>query len=79
MPILRTIAPFMAGVGQMDYKKFALYNLVGGFLWVSIGLWSGWWFGRLPWVEKNFSLVILAIVVISLIPAVYEYLKHRKS
>jgi membrane-associated protein len=79
LPILRTIAPFLAGVGQMDYKKFALYNFIGGFLWVTIGLWSGWWFGRLPWVEKNFSLVILAIVVISLIPAVVEYLKHRKS
>ncbi len=78
LPILRTIAPFMAGVGQMNYKKFALYNLIGGILWVTIGLWAGWWFGRLPWVEKNFSLVILAIVVISLIPAVFEFYKHRK-
>lgn len=78
LPILRTIAPFLAGVGQMDYKKFALYNFLGGFLWVTIGLWAGWWFGRLPWVEKNFSLVILAIVVISLIPAVFEFYKHRR-
>jgi membrane-associated protein len=78
MPILRTIAPFMAGVGQMNYKKFALYNLVGGLLWVTIGLWSGWWFGGLPWVEKNFSLVVLAIIVISLIPAVFEFYKHKK-
>lgn len=79
LPILRTIAPFMAGVGQMNYKKFALYNLVGGALWVTIGLWSGWWFGNLPWVEKNFSLVILAIVVISLIPAAFELYKHKKN
>jgi len=79
LPILRTIAPFLAGVGQMSYRKFAIYNLIGGFLWVSIGLWSGWLFGRLPWVEKNFSLVILAIVVISLIPAALEFLKHKKQ
>ena len=78
LPILRTIAPFLAGVGKMDYKKFALYNLVGGILWVSVGLWSGWLFGGLPWVSKNFSLVILAIVVISLIPAIIELMKHRQ-
>jgi len=79
LPILRTIAPFMAGVGQMEYKKFALYNLIGGLLWVTIGLCCGWLFGRLPWVEKNFSLVILAIVIISLVPAVLEFLKHKKD
>lgn len=79
LPILRTIAPFLAGVGQMDYKKFAIYNIAGGLLWVTVGLWAGWWFGRLPWVEKNFSLVILAIVVISLIPAAWEFIKHRQK
>jgi membrane-associated protein len=78
LPILRTVAPFLAGVGQMEYKKFALYNLVGGLLWVTVGLGSGWLFGNLPWVSKNFSLVILAIVVISLIPAVLEFLKNKK-
>lgn len=78
LPILRTVAPFLAGVGQMDYRKFTLYNFLGGFLWVSVGLWSGYWFGRLPWVEKNFSLVIIAIVVISLMPATWEFLKHRR-
>ncbi len=78
LPILRTMAPFLAGVGQMDYRKFALYNFLGGFLWVSVGLWSGYWFGHLPWVEKNFSLVIIAIVVISLMPATWEFLKHRR-
>ena len=79
LPILRTIAPFLAGVGQMEYPKFALYNLLGGLLWVSVGLGSGYCFGQLPWVEKNFSLVIIAIVVISLIPALVEFLKHQKS
>ena len=79
LPILRTIAPFLAGVGKMDSGRFALYNFIGGFLWVTVGLWAGYWFGRLPWVEKNFSLVILAIVVISLLPAIYEYVKHRKK
>ncbi len=79
LPILRTVAPFLAGVGQMKYSKFALYNFVGGFLWVTIGLWSGWWFGGLPWVEKNFSLVILAIIVISLIPAALEFYRHKKK
>ncbi len=79
MPLLRTIVPFLSGVGKMDYKKFTLYNLIGGFLWVTVGLWSGWWFGNLPWVAKNFSLVILAIVIISLIPAVLEFLKHKKQ
>ncbi|MBF0490742.1 MAG: VTT domain-containing protein [Candidatus Omnitrophica bacterium] len=79
LPILRTIAPFLAGAGKMEFKKFALYNLAGGLLWVSVGLGSGWWFGNLPWVAKNFSVVILAIVVISLIPAVYEYLKHKNN
>ena len=78
LPILRTIAPFMAGVGLMKYSKFALYNFIGGILWVSVGLGSGWWFGRLPWVTKNFSLVIIAIVVISLIPAFIEFYKHSK-
>ncbi|MBI3601776.1 MAG: VTT domain-containing protein [Candidatus Omnitrophica bacterium] len=77
LPILRSVAPFLAGVGQMDYRQFTIYNFVGGFLWVSVGLWSGYWFGRLPWVRENFSLVIVAIVVISLIPAALEFLKRK--
>lgn len=79
LPILRTIAPFLAGVGSMKYSQFALYNFIGGLLWVTVGLLSGWWFGRLPWVEKNFSLVILVIVVVSLIPVFLEFYKHRKK
>lgn len=79
VPILRTFAPFMAGVGSMPYGKFTVYNIVGGTAWVLVGLLSGFFFGNLPFVRKNFSLVILAIVFISLIPAVLEFIKHKKS
>jgi membrane-associated protein len=79
VPIIRTFAPFMAGVGNMPYPKFTIYNIVGGTAWVLVGIFSGYFFGNLPFVRKNFSMVILAIVVISLIPAFVEYLKHRKK
>ncbi len=79
VPIIRTVAPFLAGVGNMPYLKFFSYNVAGGLLWVTIGLGAGYLFGNLPFVQKNFSMVVLAIVVISLIPAAIEYLKSRKS
>ena len=79
IPLIRTFAPFMAGVGSMPYGRFITYNIVGGTAWVLVGIFSGYFFGNLPFVQKNFSLVILGIVVISLIPAVIEYLKHKKS
>ena len=79
VPIIRTFAPFMAGVGSMPYGRFIIYNIVGGTAWVLVGILSGYFFGNLPFVRKNFSLVILAIVVISLIPAIIEFVKHRKS
>jgi membrane-associated protein len=78
VPIIRTFAPFLAGVGSMPYGKFTTYNTAGGVLWVLVGTLSGYFFGNLPLVRKNFSLVILAIVIISLIPAVLEFLKHKK-
>jgi membrane-associated protein len=77
IPIIRTFAPFVAGVGEMSYGRFLSYNVVGGLLWVSVCVFAGYFFGNLPFVKKNFSLVILAIIVISLLPAVFEYLKHR--
>jgi len=77
VPIVRTFAPFVAGVGQMSYRQFIGYNVIGGVLWVSICVFAGYFFGNLPFVKKNFSVVILAIIVISLLPAVIEYLKHR--
>ena len=77
IPIIRTFAPFVAGVGKMSYWRFLAYNAVGGLLWVSICVFAGYFFGNLPFVKKNFSLVIVAIVIISVLPAVFEFLKHR--
>lgn len=77
VPIIRTFAPFLAGVGSMPYGKFTLYNFVGGTAWVLVGVLSGFFFGNLPFVRDHFSLVILAIVFISLIPAFLEYIKHK--
>jgi membrane-associated protein len=78
VPIIRTFAPFMAGVGSMPYSRFTIYNIVGGGAWVLVGVFSGFFFGNLPFVRKNFSLVILVIVFISLIPAFLEYIKHQQ-
>jgi len=77
MPIIRTFAPFVAGVGKMTYARFLTYNVTGGLLWVSVCVFAGYFFGNLPFVKSNFSMVILAIIVISLLPAVIEFLRHR--
>jgi membrane-associated protein len=77
VPIIRTFAPFIAGIGAMSYLRFLAYNVVGGLAWVAVCLFSGYFFGNLPFVRKNFSLVIIAIIVISVLPAVFEYLRHR--
>ncbi|HVT60273.1 MAG TPA: DedA family protein [Thermoanaerobaculia bacterium] len=78
VPILRTIAPFVAGLGRMTYGRFMVYNVVGGTLWVVVGVLAGYLFGNVPVVKQNFSLVILAIVVVSLIPAAVELLRVRR-
>ena len=79
VPIIRTFAPFVAGVGKMSYGYFITYNVVGGILWVAIFTFMGFFFGNLPFVQKNFELVIFAIIFISLLPPVFEYLKARKE
>jgi membrane-associated protein len=78
VPIVRTFAPFLAGVGQMNYRNFAIYNVTGAILWVAIGVYAGYAFGELKFIKENFSLVIVAIVVISLLPAVFEYWRTRQ-
>lgn len=77
MPILRTFAPFVAGIGQMSYTRFQVFNIAGAVLWVASLTLAGFWFGNLPLVKNNLTLVILAIVVVSLLPAAVGYLRHR--
>jgi len=77
MPIIRTFAPFVAGIGKMDYKKFIYYNAGGGFVWVFGFTLLGYFFGNLPGVKENFSVVILAIIIMSVIPLLTEFVKAK--
>ena len=79
VPIIRTFAPFVAGVGAMSYPKFILYNVVGAVLWVGSFVPAGYFFGNIPAVRKNFTLVILVIIVLSVVPIVVEALRARRS
>ncbi len=79
VPIVRTFAPFVAGIGTMSYAKFATYNILGGALWVGSLLAAGWVFGGFPWVQKHFESVVVAIVIISVLPGVVEYLRARAA
>src|SRR5688572_9112757 len=72
VPIVRTFVPFVAGVGQMTYSRFIAYNIIGGFIWITFFTYSGFWFGNQPFVQKNFKLVILAIIILSVLPIVFE-------
>ena len=77
IPIIRTFAPFVAGVGTMRYGKFIVYNVVGGVVWTSLFTFAGYFFGNLPIVRDNFGLVVVAIIVLSVLPVIYELVKQR--
>jgi len=79
VPIIRTFAPFVAGIGRMSYWKFISYNFIGGIGWVALFVFGGYFFGNIPFIKRNFGLVIIAIIIISTIPAAVEFLRHRRA
>lgn len=76
-PIIRTFSPFVAGLSKMTYTRFVLNDVAGGIIWISVFVFGGYFFGNIPVVQKNFSLVIVVIVVISVIPAISEFVRHK--
>ena len=79
VPIVRTFAPFLAGVGNMPYSRFVFFNVSGAILWVALFVYGGYFFGSLPFVERNFKIVILAIIILSVIPAVVEWYRASRE
>jgi membrane-associated protein len=79
VPIVRTFAPFLAGVAGMSYRRFLSYNLAGGCLWIGLLVYSGYLFGNIPWVKDNLSLIVIAIVVVSLLPAISTFINERRE
>lgn len=79
VPIVRTFAPFVAGIGSMTYGRFIAYNIVGGMGWVVLLVLGGYFFGNIPVIKRNFSLAIAAIIIISILPGIIEFLRHRKG
>ena len=79
VPIIRTYAPFVAGAASMTYPRFALYNVTGAVLWVASLGYAGYFFGNIPVIKDNLTLVIIGIVILSIMPGVIEYLRHRRS
>lgn len=76
VPIVRTFAPFVGGMGRMTYRRFMVYNVAGGIAWILIFLLAGWGFANQPWVQRNFKRVILGIIIVSILPAVYEIIRE---
>jgi membrane-associated protein len=79
VPIVRTFVPFLAGVARMPYPKFFLYNVLGGFFWITSLMYAGYIFGNLPWVKKNLSIIVVGIVIVSVLPIVIKYLQERRA
>jgi len=79
VPIIRTFAPFLAGVAGMPYRRFLSFNVIGAVLWITSLVYAGFWFGNIPWVKENLTFIVIGIVVVSLIPALTTYLRERKS
>jgi membrane-associated protein len=79
VPIIRTFAPFLAGVASMPYARFLAYNIFGGVMWITSLVYAGYFFGNIPWVKQNLSLIVVGIVVVSLIPAVVTFLHERRK
>jgi len=79
VPIVRTFAPFVAGIGSMTYSHFFFYNVIGGILWVSVFVLGGYYFGNIPIVRKHFPIVIFTIIILSVLPAIIEVIRHRKG
>jgi membrane-associated protein len=79
VPIVRTFAPFVAGIGAMTYSRFLFYNVLGAIIWVGLLLGAGYWLGGLPIVQKHFSKVVLLIIVVSLLPLAWEWWAHRRA
>ena len=79
VPIVRTFMPFVAGMGAMTYGRFLLFSLTGAVLWVGLCVTAGFFFGNIPFVKKNFELVLIGIILVSVLPMIFEYLQHRKQ
>ncbi|MCK9445592.1 VTT domain-containing protein [bacterium] len=78
IPIIRTFAPFVAGLGKMDYKKFISYNAVGGLIWVLLFTLSGYFLGNIPQIKENFSIIVVIIILLSFLPVAFEFIKNKK-
>lgn len=79
VPIVRTFAPFVAGVGRMSYPAFISYNIFGGIIWTALFTFAGYFFGNIPFIREHFSLVVIAIILVSVLPMVYEAIKARRE
>ncbi len=79
IPIIRTFAPFIAGIGKMNYFTFLVYNVIGGIVWVATFVFSGFYFGNISYIKNNLTIIIILIIILSFIPAILEYIKHRRK